>query len=116
MPSRLDFEAIGGSVTCCLSRLFALRALSRCKHDMGTLSCLNMEQLERLPTPLFGRLVRCSTNGRSFARLHRVSPVSFIDNGCKLFRLEIKIYDTVCFTYSCSYFTSRNVKLNSFNG
>ena len=47
---------------------FALWASSRCKHDMGTLSWLNAEILERVPTPYFGRLVRCSAHGRSFSR------------------------------------------------
>ena len=50
-------------------QLFASRALSHCKHDMGALSCLNAETIERAPTPLFGRLVRCSTHGRSFGIL-----------------------------------------------
>ena len=54
-PSGLDFKAAGGSVVrCCLS------ASSHCKHDMGTLSWLNVETLERAQ--------RCSAHGRSFAR------------------------------------------------
>ena len=36
---------------------------------MGTLSWLNVETFERVPTPLSDGLVRCSANGRSFARL-----------------------------------------------
>ena len=47
--SRFNFEAAGGSfyviacpIICCL------RTLSRCKHDMGALSC---ETLKRVPTP-----------------------------------------------------------------
>ena len=50
-------------------RLFVLRSLSCYKHDVGTLLWLNAEALERAPTPLFGRLVQCSTHGHSFARL-----------------------------------------------
>ena len=34
-------------------QLFALRASSRCKHDMDALSWLNAATLERAPTPLF---------------------------------------------------------------
>ena len=37
-------------------RLFASKASSSGKHDMGALSWLNVETLERAPTPLFGRL------------------------------------------------------------
>ena len=36
---------------------------------MGTLLWLNAVTLKRAPTPLFGRLVRCSAHGRSFVRL-----------------------------------------------
>ena len=36
---------------------------------MGDLLWLNAETLKRAPTPLFGRLVRCSAHGCSFARL-----------------------------------------------
>ena len=44
--------------------------MSWCKHTyMGALSWLNAETLERAPTPVFGRLVRCSTHGRSIMRL-----------------------------------------------
>ena len=34
-----------------------------------TLSWLNAETLERAPTSIFGRLVKCSTHGHSFTRL-----------------------------------------------
>ena len=50
----------GGSI---VVQLFASRASSRCKHDMGTLSWLNAETLKRALSPLFGRLVRCSAVG-----------------------------------------------------
>ena len=50
-------------------RLFALRASSHCKHDVGALSWLNAKTVERVPTLLFDRLVRCSAHGRSFERL-----------------------------------------------
>ena len=46
--------------------LFASRALSCCKHNMGALSWLNAETLERAPTPLFDR---CCAHGHSFLRL-----------------------------------------------
>ena len=67
VPSGLDLEGTGGSIVCyCLS---ASRVLSRCNHDIGTLSWLNAKTFERVPTPLFDRLVRCSALGRSFATL-----------------------------------------------
>ena len=52
VPSGLDFEAAGDSVVryFCV-QLFALRASSRCKHDVGALSWLNVETVERAPTP-----------------------------------------------------------------
>ena len=40
----------------CTGQLFALRASSHCKHDVGALSWWNTETVERVPTPLFGRL------------------------------------------------------------
>ena len=40
-----------------------------CKCDMGTLSWLNAGTLERTPTPLIDRLVRCSIHEHSLARL-----------------------------------------------
>ena len=45
---------------------------SLCKHDVGALSWLNAETVERVPTPLFGRLVRCSAHGPFFARLMKL--------------------------------------------
>ena len=51
--SGLDFEVSGGSMY-----LFASRALIHGKHDVGALSWLNAETLKRVPTSLFGRLVR----------------------------------------------------------
>ena len=50
-------------------QLFALRASSLYKHNMGALSRLSVEKLERVPTLRFGRFVRCSAHGRSFTRL-----------------------------------------------
>ena len=51
VPSRLDFEAAGDCAYCILfAQLFALRASS---FDMGALSWLNVEVLERVPTPLW---------------------------------------------------------------
>ena len=63
-----------------IAQLFALRASNHWKHgyckkwmvgrpDMGAFLFLNAETLKRVPTPLFGRLVRCSANWPSFARL-----------------------------------------------
>ena len=37
--------------------------------DMGTLSWLNVETLERSAHTLFSRLVKCSARGYSFAKL-----------------------------------------------
>ena len=48
---------------------FASRVSNHCKHDAGALSWLKVEILKRAPTPCFGRLVRCSAHGCSFARL-----------------------------------------------
>ena len=39
-------------------QLFASKASNRWKYDMGALSWLNAETLKRVPTCLFGRLVR----------------------------------------------------------
>ena len=52
----------------CPVQLFASRASSRCKHDV-VLFRGYAETVERAPTPLFGRLVRCSAHGPFFARL-----------------------------------------------
>ena len=43
-------------------QLFASRVSSCCKHDVGALSWLNAETVKKAPTPLFGRLVRCSAH------------------------------------------------------
>ena len=54
MPSGLDFKAAGDYVvryTLFCVQLFASRALSHCKHDVGALSWLNAETIERAPTP-----------------------------------------------------------------
>ena len=42
-----------------------LKESSHCKHVMGTLLWLNAVTLKGAPTPLFGRLVRCSAHGHS---------------------------------------------------
>ena len=47
MPSGLDFEAAGDSVVRYLLRW----ASSHCKHDVGALSWLKAETIERAPTP-----------------------------------------------------------------
>ena len=39
---------------------------------MGTLLWLNLETFKRVPTPLFGRLVRCSSYEHSFKRLQYI--------------------------------------------
>ena len=57
-------------------QLFALGVPSRCKHDMGALSWLNTETLERVPTPFFDKLVKCSAHGYCFMRLHGVCFIS----------------------------------------
>ena len=57
--SGLDFEVSGGSMY-----LFASRASNHWKHDMGVLLWfINAKTHKRVPTPLFGRLVRCSDHG-----------------------------------------------------
>ena len=40
---------------------------------MGALSWLNAETLKTTPTPLLGRLVRCSTYGSSFVRIQYIN-------------------------------------------
>ena len=50
-------------------QLFVLRASSRCKQDVGALSWLNAETVERVLTPVFGSLVRCSAHRSFFGRL-----------------------------------------------
>ena len=68
------------SVVCCQDSTsksvmvpFASRASNHWKHDMGILLWfINAETHKKVPTPLFGRLVRCSTHGHSFARLRYV--------------------------------------------
>ena len=49
-----------------------------CKCDMGTLSWLNAGTLERAPTTLFDRLVRCSIHEHSLAILW------YIHNKCTI--------------------------------
>ena len=53
-------------------QLFALRASTHCKCDIGTPLCLNAATLLRVHTLCFGRLVRCSAHGRSFMRLQYI--------------------------------------------
>ena len=70
VQSSLDFEDAGGSVVrYCLSN-YLLRG--HVKHDMGALTWLKVETLNRVPTLLFGRLVRYSAHGRSFMRLRYI--------------------------------------------
>ena len=62
--SGLNFKATGWlSCRLLFVQLFAAKALSYCKHDMDALSLLNVETLKKVPNPLLGRLVRCSTLG-----------------------------------------------------
>ena len=53
-------------------QFFILRALSRFKHDMDTLSWLSAETLEKSAHPSFGRLVSYSAHLRSFMKLHNI--------------------------------------------
>ena len=50
MPSGLDLKAAGDSVVRDFVSNYLLRSL-RCKHDVGALSWLNVETVERAPTP-----------------------------------------------------------------
>ena len=82
-----------GAVQCCVPftlkplvallfvQVFALRALSRCKHDMGTLSWINAE---RVSTPSL-TIVRCTAHGRSFVSLRYSSSISYM----------LSLYETV---------------------
>ena len=84
VPSRLDFEAAGDYVVRYFVYNYLLSgASSHCKHDVGALLWLNAEAVERAPTPLFGRLVRCSASGRFFARLRYIC-VGYILEGVSL--------------------------------
>ena len=56
------------------SFIFASRASSHCKHEIGTLLWLKAETFERVPNPLFSRIVRCSARGCSFTRLRIKRP------------------------------------------
>ena len=56
------------TVTWC-RQLFALRASSHCKQDVGTLLWLHVETLKRVSIPLFVRLERCFAHGCFFVRL-----------------------------------------------
>ena len=49
-------------IVCPSIYIFASTASNHCKHDMGALLWLNAEPPERVPTPLFGRLIRCSAH------------------------------------------------------
>ena len=84
--------------------LFASRALSSCKHDVGTLSWLNAETVERAPTPLFGRLVRCSAHGPFFGRLR------YIPTFCPLIAFTREYwYLWVCIFHTCTHILAHNV-------
>ena len=69
MPSGLDFEAAGHSVVRYFESNYLLRGL---RVAVGALSWLNVETVERAPTALFGRLVRCSAHGPFFRRVQYV--------------------------------------------
>ena len=60
MSSGLDFEGWQLRCTLLLVQIFALKASSYC--NMGALSWLNPETLERMLIPLSGRLVRYLDN------------------------------------------------------
>ena len=71
-----------------LLQVFVLRASSHFKHDMDALWWLNAGTLERerVPTPLFGGLVRCSAWVLfCMTRVYKMSPSllsSFICSNC----------------------------------
>ena len=67
VPSGLDFETAGDSVVCYFVCNYLLRGLQVAVNM--TWAWLNVETVERVPTPRFGRLVRCSAHGPFFARL-----------------------------------------------
>ena len=66
VPSGLDFEAIGDYVVHYFVFNYLLRGL---QVAVNMTWALFAETVERAPTPLFGRLVRCSTHEPFFARL-----------------------------------------------
>ena len=80
-------------------QLFASRASSRCKQDMGALSWFNAETPERVPTPLFGRLVRCSTHGPFFARLRYIHYSHTITHTCQTHKNTKTALDTNILIY-----------------
>ena len=71
---------------------------SCCKQNIGTLSWLNMITLQRAPTPIFVKLVRCLAHGCSFARL-RYSHKTFELTGWIYFKKMALRLVIVCFKY-----------------
>ena len=70
VPSGLDFEADGDSVArYCLSNYLLQGHRVTVNTTLALFLLLNAETVERMPTPIFGILVKCSAHGHSFVRL-----------------------------------------------
>ena len=112
VPSGLDFQAAGGSIVrYCLSN-YLLRGHPDAvnMHDMGTLSWLNAEPLERVPTPLVGRLLRCSA-------LFRETTVNAEPHNCVHVHMQIvPQYHGVLLTYYLKSTVSNHVPSISRQG
>ena len=76
-----------------LCAIICFEGSSCCKHDVGALSWLNAETVERAPTPHFGRLVKCSTHGPFFTRLWYMP-----DQLCQCLSLVLPQHITLTFT------------------
>ena len=111
----LNFEAAGDSVVryfvFCV-QLSASRASSHCKYDMGSLSWLNAETVERAPISLLiGRLVTYSTHGPFFGRLWYIHNIAVVSaNHTRILQIAnrhnfyLALYQVTCplqLMYSC---------------
>ena len=105
VPSGLNFEDAGSYVV--LFFVFALGTLSHCKYDMGALSWSNVETVVRVPTPLFGRLVRC----RPWALFREIMVSPYIRHPC-LSNVTAQFFIQVT---SYQHIININMKLRAFN-
>ena len=70
---------------------YLFRGLQFAEYDVGALSWLNAETVKRAPTPLFGRLVRCSTHGPFFVRLRYMYQSCSIQKSLFVFELLLEL-------------------------
>ena len=90
VPSGHDFEAAGDSVVRYFVCNYLLRGLRVAVNmTLGALSWLNAETVERAPTPLFGKLVRCSAMGLFFRETTVLS-----------LRITVRVFTNLSFQHS----------------